>query len=139
MFLSNLKFNPEYFLCVMGARGPFCYHESTLIPVIRSNIKCCMKCFIHSQTSTVQPLRFGNEQVISSHTLLDDLQITSNGDNAVFCLAIDQDYYYKTRLCGPSHKSIYSPQFKQNKHELFRFYYKNNLFTAIYMIYTIYK
>ena len=35
-----------------------------------SIIKCEMKLLIHSQTSTVQPLKFGNGQVISSHTLL---------------------------------------------------------------------
>ena len=29
-----------------------------------------MKLFIHSQTSTVTPLVFGNIEVISSHTLL---------------------------------------------------------------------
>ena len=31
---------------------------------------CEMKLFIHSQTSTVQQLKFGNGQVISSNTLL---------------------------------------------------------------------
>ena len=32
-------------------------------------IKCGMKLLIHSQTSTVQPLKFGNGQLISHHTL----------------------------------------------------------------------
>ena len=31
---------------------------------------CVMKLFIHSQTSTVAPLKFGNGYVILSHTLL---------------------------------------------------------------------
>ena len=34
-------------------------------------IKCGMKLLIHSKTSTVQPLKFRNGQVISSHTLLE--------------------------------------------------------------------
>ena len=38
--------------------------------VITSIIKCGIKLLIHSQTSTVQPLKFGNGKVISSHTLL---------------------------------------------------------------------
>ena len=33
-----------------------------------SIIKCGMKLHIHSQTSTVQPLKFGNGYVISSHS-----------------------------------------------------------------------
>ena len=33
--------------------------------------KCGMGLFIHSQTSTMQPLKFGNGEVISSHTVLD--------------------------------------------------------------------
>ena len=37
---------------------------------ITSAIKCRMKLLIHSQTSTVQPLKFGNVYVISSNTLL---------------------------------------------------------------------
>ena len=38
--------------------------------LITSIIKCEMKLLINSQTSTVQPLKFGNGYVISSHTLL---------------------------------------------------------------------
>ena len=37
---------------------------------LRSIIKCWMKLFVHSQTPTVQPLKFGNGQVILSHILL---------------------------------------------------------------------
>ena len=36
--------------------------------VITCPIKCGMKLLIHSQTSMVQPLKFGNGYVISSHT-----------------------------------------------------------------------
>ena len=35
-----------------------------------SFIKCGLKLIIHSQTSTIAPLKFGNGKVISSHTLL---------------------------------------------------------------------
>ena len=35
-----------------------------------SFIKCGLKLLIHSQTSTIAPLKFGNGKVISSHTLL---------------------------------------------------------------------
>ena len=60
-----------YFPCVYVYEtwGPFYKHGLTLIPAwIRNciHIKCGMKLLIHSQTSTVQPLKFGN--VISSHT-----------------------------------------------------------------------
>ena len=34
-----------------------------------SIMKCGMKLLIHSKTSKVQPLKFGNELVISSHIL----------------------------------------------------------------------
>ena len=38
------------------------------------------KLLIHSQTSTVQPLKFGNIQVISSHTLRDMWLLIQAGD-----------------------------------------------------------
>ena len=50
---------------------PFFYDKMfSLKWVIVSIIKFMMKLLIHFQTSTVQPLEFGNGQVISSHTLL---------------------------------------------------------------------
>ena len=48
----------------------FWLHESTLIPVITSIIKCGMKLLIHSQTSTLLPLKFRNGRIISSYSLL---------------------------------------------------------------------
>ena len=38
-----------------------------------------MKLYIHSQTSTVQLVKVGNGQVISSHTLLDFWLLTHGG------------------------------------------------------------
>ena len=51
----------------------FYQHGLISIPtciVITLIINCWIKLLIHSKTSTVQPLKFGNGQVISSHTLL---------------------------------------------------------------------
>ena len=48
-------------------------HGQTLIPAWISNyiiIKCQNKLLIHSQTLTMQPLKFGNAYVISSQILL---------------------------------------------------------------------
>ena len=39
-------------------------------PISAAIVKCGEKLVIHSQTSTVQPLKFGNGWTISSHTLL---------------------------------------------------------------------
>ena len=53
--------------------SPFYYYGLILIwawITITSIIKCRMKLLIHSQTSTVEPVKFGNEEVISSHTLM---------------------------------------------------------------------
>ena len=47
---------------------PFYKYGLTLIPV--SIIKCGIKLLIHSYTSMVQPLKFRNGWVISSHTFL---------------------------------------------------------------------
>ena len=47
-----------------------CNAESQHGEVITPSIKSGMKSFIHSQTSTVQPLTFGNGEVTSSPTLL---------------------------------------------------------------------
>ena len=41
----------------------------TMDKVITSSIKCGLKVHIQSQTSTAQQFKFGNEYVISSHTL----------------------------------------------------------------------
>ena len=54
-------------------RDPFYLHVLTLIPAwisIASILKCGMKSFTHSQTSTVALLKFGNGYIVSSHTLL---------------------------------------------------------------------
>ena len=47
--------------------------------IIPSIIECGMKLLIHSQTSTVKPLKFGNGYVISSHILLGMWLIIHNG------------------------------------------------------------
>ena len=50
--------------------GPFYTDGLTSIPAwISDHMKCGMKLLIHSQTSTVAPLKFGKRQVISSHVL----------------------------------------------------------------------
>ena len=46
------------------------FSAKPIIPWLKPIIKCGGKLLIHSQTSTVQPLKFGNGLVISSHTLL---------------------------------------------------------------------
>ena len=44
---------------------------TSIVNIITPIVKCGMELPIHSQTSTVQQLKFGNGWVISSHLLLD--------------------------------------------------------------------
>ena len=50
---------------------PFSWEETVFTSQVTptARIKCGMKFLIHSQTSTVPPLKFWNGEVISSHTL----------------------------------------------------------------------
>ena len=57
--------NPLPFKC-QSHPGPLLL---TWINQLLPSIKCGMKLFIHSQTSTIVPLKFGNGYVILSHTL----------------------------------------------------------------------
>ena len=62
-------------------RGPFYQHGLVVAP----NMKCVMKLLLHSQTSTVQPLKFGNGEVVPSHTLLDMWLLTHAGIKVNIC------------------------------------------------------
>ena len=56
----------------IGSRGPFYQHGLTLIPawiIYHMPVKFGIQLRIHSQTSTVTQLKFGNGLVISSHTI----------------------------------------------------------------------
>ena len=71
MPLKTLSLIRHYHSKQPTVRGPFDNHVKTLIPAWISNYtRYGMKLLIHSQTSMVQPLRFGNGYVISSHMLL---------------------------------------------------------------------
>ena len=95
--LKNVHWNPYYLRDnnMIYTCAPF---AKMLIPhgyVIPSIMKCEMKLLFHSQTLTVQPAKFGNARVISSHTLQGMwLKCTSEGFNTItkhqdpdFCLA----------------------------------------------------
>ena len=75
--VMNACHHSIYLSCNPG--GPFANSEllnSYHGKVMKSITKCGMKLFIHSQTSTVALLTFGNGSVISAFTLLDMWSLT---------------------------------------------------------------
>ena len=75
--LTALHFKDGFFHSYMNClthlgQGPFYQHALTPIPALMINnihYDVCDELFIRSQSSSVQPLKFGNRYVISSHTL----------------------------------------------------------------------